>query len=389
MALRDTRHIQFDDSLLGTIQTSLSCGPIYFDCFPNFTVSLHDPHIMKALTLNIKTQGTLMVQGTHQLALIYRVYYKCIRTNLNIQALDKRKMGETTLIQTTDPRSKIQLPRTLKWIEVTFPLDWTLENENFPLQIQNSAQNPDLDFVQQLVDGTIRLSFDQSRFRTPSKSDEPRNRSPIDLHQPSRQSPILLRDRPASQCSSSRPLAPFPKSRRELGLELQGVRTRSQVSTPCYIAKQDSVVNKDDNHSRSTPSPSHTDMEQPEPPVEPYRDHEIMVIKKDFKPDLVALGKEFDSKRNRVKREAYRANHTKEQKVEVFEKWQEFMKEISSNVPFFEYFESHFNWHKRSCVVTKTNWTKEETKDVVQSNHPPLEKITFKHKNIDVVASSF
>ena len=65
MALRDTHHIRFDDSLVGTIQTSLSCGPVHFNCFPNFTVSLHDPHIMKALTLNIKTQGTLMVQGTH------------------------------------------------------------------------------------------------------------------------------------------------------------------------------------------------------------------------------------------------------------------------------------------------------------------------------------
>lgn len=65
MALRDTRHIRFDDSLLGTIQTSLSCGPVHFDCFPNFTISLHDPHIMKALILNIKTQRTLMVQGTH------------------------------------------------------------------------------------------------------------------------------------------------------------------------------------------------------------------------------------------------------------------------------------------------------------------------------------
>ena len=63
-----------------------------------------------------------------------------------------------------------------------------------------------------------------------------------------------------------------------------------------------------------------------------------MVIRKDFTPDLVALGKEFDSEENRVKREAYRANHTKEQKVEVLEKWQEFMKEISSNVPFFECF---------------------------------------------------
>ena len=92
---------------------------------------------MKALTLNIKTHGTFMLQGVQQIALIYRVYYKCLKTNLNVQALDKRKMGETTLIQTKDLRSKIQVPRTLKWSEVTFPSDWTLENENYPLQIQN------------------------------------------------------------------------------------------------------------------------------------------------------------------------------------------------------------------------------------------------------------
>ena len=105
-----------------------------------------------------------------------------------------------------------------------------------------------------------------------------------------------------------------------------------------------------------------------------------MVIRKDFTPDLVALGKEFDSEENRVKREAYRANHTKEQKVEVLEKWQEFMKEISSNVPFFECFENHFKWHKRSWVITKTNWTKEDNKEVVKSSHPPLENTTFKHR---------
>ena len=63
MALRDTRHIRFNDSLLGTIESSLSCGPVHFDCFPNFTVGLHDTYIMKVLTLNIKTHGTLMLQG--------------------------------------------------------------------------------------------------------------------------------------------------------------------------------------------------------------------------------------------------------------------------------------------------------------------------------------
>ncbi|KAL0001094.1 hypothetical protein SO802_014875 [Lithocarpus litseifolius] len=221
LALRDTRHIRFKDSLLGTIQTSLSNRPVYFDCFPNFTLHLHDPHIMKAFTLNIKTHGTLMVQGTSQIALIYRVYYKCIKTNMNVGALDKKKMGETLFIQTN---------------------------------VQ----------AKQLADDTVRLSFDQSRFRTPL--DEYRPRSPIDLRRsplPSKQPPFLLRDRSASQASSSRPLAPYPRSRRDLGVEIQGVKTRSQVSTPCYTAKQDSVVDQDDDNSRKTPSPYKTDMEDP------------------------------------------------------------------------------------------------------------------------------
>ena len=81
-------------------------------------------------------------------------------------------------------------------------------------------------------------------------------------------------------------------------------------------------------------------------------DHQLMVIRKEFTPDMDALGKEFDLEKNRVKREAYRANHTREQKVEVLEKWKAFMKEISSNVPFSEYFENHFKWHKKFCVIT-------------------------------------
>ena len=53
-----------------------------------------------------------------------------MRTNMSIQAIDIRKAGETTLIQTPDVRSKVQVPRTLKWSEVTFPAHWTIDNEN-------------------------------------------------------------------------------------------------------------------------------------------------------------------------------------------------------------------------------------------------------------------
>ena len=64
------------------------------------------------------------------------------------------------------------------------------------------------------------------------------------------------------------------------------------------------------------------------------------------------------------------------------------MKEISSNVHFFEYFENHFEWHKKSCVLTKTSWTK-ENKDVGRSSHPPLENITIKHQGHEVVTTPF
>ena len=74
---------------------------------------------------------------------------------------------------------------------------------------------------------------------------------------------------------------------------------------------------------------------------------------KEFVPDMDMLEKEFNSEKNRVKREAYRANHTKEQKVEVLEKWKSFMKEVKADYPFFEYFEKHFHWQKRNFVKTK------------------------------------
>ena len=108
--------------------------------------------IPSVLTLNIKTHGTLVLHGTRQLALIYRVYYTCMRPNMSIQSTDKRKAGETTLIQTPDVRSTVQVPRTLKWSEVTFLAHWTIDNENYPLQVQNPVRNPNLDFVQQLVE---------------------------------------------------------------------------------------------------------------------------------------------------------------------------------------------------------------------------------------------
>ena len=64
MCLRDARFKNFKDSILGMITASLYDGPIYFNCYPNLTLALDDPNIVKTLTLNILTFGYDMDEGS-------------------------------------------------------------------------------------------------------------------------------------------------------------------------------------------------------------------------------------------------------------------------------------------------------------------------------------
>lgn len=47
LGLRDARFIDCKDSLLGVIEATMHDEPVYFDCYPDFTVSLSDLHILK------------------------------------------------------------------------------------------------------------------------------------------------------------------------------------------------------------------------------------------------------------------------------------------------------------------------------------------------------
>ena len=59
---------------------SLYDGPIYFNCYPNLTLALDDPNIVKALTLNIASSCYHMEEGSKPFALIYRIYYRLLGT---------------------------------------------------------------------------------------------------------------------------------------------------------------------------------------------------------------------------------------------------------------------------------------------------------------------
>ena len=70
MCLRDARFKNFKDSILSMITASLYDGPVYFSYYPDLTLALDDPNIIKALTLNIASSGYHMEEGSKPFAFI-------------------------------------------------------------------------------------------------------------------------------------------------------------------------------------------------------------------------------------------------------------------------------------------------------------------------------
>ena len=93
MCLRDARFKVFSDIILGMFTASLYDGPVYFDCYPDISLALDDPNIVKALTLNILTSGYNMEEGRKPFALIYHIYYRLLGTQLNLGARIKRELA--------------------------------------------------------------------------------------------------------------------------------------------------------------------------------------------------------------------------------------------------------------------------------------------------------
>ena len=64
ICLRDAIFKDFRTSILGMITSSLFGGPVYFNCYPDITLTLDDPTIVKALTLNILTSSYDLNEGS-------------------------------------------------------------------------------------------------------------------------------------------------------------------------------------------------------------------------------------------------------------------------------------------------------------------------------------
>ncbi|KAL5193846.1 polyprotein [Glycine soja] len=156
MCLRDIRHNKFEDSLIGTVKTSLGQGPVYFNCYPNKTVSLMDINILDSLFLNIHFHGLDMKEGSIPAALIYRIQYKVMNTCASRVLLQPQK-GETTLFITDMTKANVSLKRIIKWDEVTLPEKWVMEKAT-PSDPQPA---PIIEDIKQDNSGKVEITFNR------------------------------------------------------------------------------------------------------------------------------------------------------------------------------------------------------------------------------------
>ena len=121
LRLLDARFTVHDQALLRMVEANISQGPIHFNVNPDLTLSLDDGAPEKALTLKITTTGYHMIEGSRPLALVYRIYYKLLKTNLNPQALTKDPKDQTLLLQASSKNINVNIPKMIKWEDIKLP----------------------------------------------------------------------------------------------------------------------------------------------------------------------------------------------------------------------------------------------------------------------------
>ena len=62
--LRDARCLNWIPSIMGAVETSLCPAPVYFNVYPNLTLSLTDRHICESVQLKLLTKGYDFLLGT-------------------------------------------------------------------------------------------------------------------------------------------------------------------------------------------------------------------------------------------------------------------------------------------------------------------------------------
>ena len=108
-------------SIMGDIETSLSHGPLYFNVYPNLTLSLSDRNIGETVNLRMLTKGYNFLSKSKTVTVIYRIYYKIMNMlTPNVKNITTT-IGYTTLIESNMLNKFFSATiRLNKWEDIEF-----------------------------------------------------------------------------------------------------------------------------------------------------------------------------------------------------------------------------------------------------------------------------
>jgi hypothetical protein len=406
--LRDGRFKIYQDALLGMIESSLYKGPIYFDCYPNFAVSLKDKTVLKTLELDIETSGYNMHEGAQPLVIVYRIYYKLMKTTLEPQALMESPKGKTLLLQASTSDSHVKVPTQIEWKDVKLPNKWLLKNVAQPIPVQNTLED-DLDYIDQHLDGTVSINFQPYRKSISSSSCSARYSNPFkekivspprcnfnrlkfqeiprvdDDLRPSIDRLDNLRFAEEEDRSQKLDLDKIRKSSNNSNYtnpNLDGIIKGNVINTSFYSTSSQVPLSFHSTYSQPPQqrpnSPTNSDMGFFPPNM---YDPQINMIRKPFELNKERLRKDFNSPKYENRRKEFFATFSEFLRSYIKDKYYEFMNDIQTEVNFFEWFDHYFKpkllagrnnnslLHKETMQKTKTdNSLLQKEKEVIKNS---------------------
>ena len=371
MILRDARHQDFNNSLLALAQSNLANGPIFFNCYPNFSLSLNDANVLDSLVLTIKTQNMNFIENTKSVAVIYRVYYKVMATTLNPKAKIVSKRDETMVFEANNLHATTFTPKRLKWNELTQNSIWNFEDISQPKPIE--AEDTSTSIIEQ-TDGSVQIVFNTHQKREPIIINRPSSSGQSSNSNVLRRSTTLPRITPQS----------FIPER--LSTDNRDIRNVDFDHNIPQVVYQDNK-NKQPEISEVNYSPTRSQMEA---------FGHVMMITNEFIIDKLYLKSDYYNEINKDKREWYINNFREIIRIKLREQWYQYMNQLQINIPFFIWLSSickdkginyPFQEIDMNTYVTKT-WKTLNNQNII-SVHPPLETIAFNHENTSVIATPF
>ena len=309
MCLRDNRHLDYRDSIIGAVQAGLNDGPVYFQCFPNFTVRLRDVDILDSIVLHVKIHGFKFKKGNNHVSIITRFAYKSMTTSVGSGALCTSPKGETTLFHSdVINKSNFIVPMKIKWNEVEFPENWHFTNVVPAIEQRFES----IEQIVQYLDGGGDLIFSNS-FRHSS-------------------SPRILNFEPSRASSSSIPVRTTKEeegsgSTNPKNIKLTGVKSHTNVARPFYTEDQESTQGSNQDES-PVMSPTYSQMI-----------NTISFDDKDFEINKDLLRNDFYSEANKEIKDWFFSTIPKNIRTLYQEEFYAYLRQEKKNIKFWIWFE--------------------------------------------------